>query len=186
VVEALLLPRALPALLDALRLVERLHQASVTSVRRAATSRSGFERPQRPPDEVTQRLCAQYCRRFGDSANRENAAEMVEATAPQHGARNWYAIACLWLVVASWLALALRILLGEMFSIDSTLDWLYVGALLAAPVAGVAGLIAVHRRGEAWLAVTAFVVSLFLPGMYALAYILVDVFFGDLGGADFD
>jgi hypothetical protein len=110
-------------------------------------------------------------------------AQMVDIGAPprQSLQRNWYAIACLWLAVASWLALAFRILSGEIFSIDSALDWLYVTALLAAPVVGVAGLVSIRTRGEPWLAIGAFVVSLLLPAAYALAYLFLRLLFAELG-----
>jgi hypothetical protein len=54
---------------------------------------------------------------------------MAEMTAQSGGLRrNWFAIGALWLVVASWLALAFRALTGDLFGIDSALDWLYVTA----------------------------------------------------------
>jgi hypothetical protein len=110
----------------------------------------------------------------------------IRATGRAPLQRNWYAIACLWLAVASWIALAFRILTGEIFSIDSALDWLYVTALLGAPIAGVAGLIAVRRRGEAWLAIGAFLVSLLLPAAYALVYLLAGLLFAELGAGGLD
>jgi hypothetical protein len=113
---------------------------------------------------------------------------MVEVTARSRAPqpRNWYAIACLWLVVASWLALALRILVLDVFSIDSALDWLYLIVLLSAPIVGAAGLIAVRRRGDALLAVTVFACSLLLPAIYVFVHVLVDVLFGGLGGGGLD
>jgi hypothetical protein len=104
---------------------------------------------------------------------------MAEITA-ESGAlrRNWFAIAALWLVVASWLALAFRLLTWDVFSVESPLDWLYVTAMLAAVVAAVAGLISIRTRGDRWLAITAFVMSLLLPGGYALLYFLVAALFG--------
>jgi hypothetical protein len=112
---------------------------------------------------------------------------MAEITArPVPARRNWFAIAALWLVVASWLALAFRALTGELFGIDSPLDWLYVTAVLGAIVTGAAGLVAIRTRGDGWLAVTAFVTSLLLPALYALVYLLVAVLLGGYGpGADF-
>jgi hypothetical protein len=111
---------------------------------------------------------------------------MAEITTPAHPARrNWFAIAALWLAVASWLALAFRLLTGDIFGIESPLDWLYVAAILGAVVLGAAGLVAVRTRGDAFLAVGAFVASLMLPACYALVYLLVAALLGDLGGADF-
>jgi protein-S-isoprenylcysteine O-methyltransferase Ste14 len=108
-----------------------------------------------------------------------NAGAMAEITAaPQHERRNWFAIAALWLVVASWLALAFRLLTGDVFGIESPLDWLYVTAMLGAIVAAVAGLVAIRTRGDGWLAVTAFAMSLVIPGGYALVYLLVAVLVG--------
>jgi hypothetical protein len=108
---------------------------------------------------------------------------MAEITArPSPARRNWFAIAALWLVVASWLALAFRVLTGDIFGIESPLDWLYVTAVLGAIVLGAAGLVAIRTRGDGWLAVTAFVTSLLLPALYALVYLLVAVLFGGFEG----
>jgi hypothetical protein len=52
------------------------------------------------------------------SGNNELVAEITRPS-PQSLRPNWWAIACLYLVVASWLALALRIMLDEILSIDS-------------------------------------------------------------------
>jgi hypothetical protein len=108
---------------------------------------------------------------------------MAEITAQSGGLRrNWFAIAALWLVVASWLALAFRALTGDLFGIESGLDWLYVTAMLAAVVAAVAGLISIRTRGEPWLAVTALLMSLLVPAGYALMYLLVAVLWGGYDG----
>jgi hypothetical protein len=125
----------------------------------------------------------QYGRRFSRAQIGQTENAMVDIGAPPRESlqRNWSAIACLWLAVASWLALAFRILSGEIFSIDSALDWLYVTALLAAPVVGVAGLISIRRGGEPWLAIGAFVVSLLLPAAYAFAYLILGLLFAELG-----
>ena len=110
------------------------------------------------------------------SGNGEPVAEISAASGGLR--RNWFAIAALWLVVASWLALAFRLLTGDVFGIESPLDWLYVTTMLGAIVVSVAGLIAVRKRGDGWLAVTAFVMSLVVPGGYALLYLLVAVLVG--------
>jgi hypothetical protein len=114
---------------------------------------------------------------------------VVEITrpSPQSLRPNWWAIACLYLVVASWLALALRIMLDEILSVDSALDWAYVTMMLGGIVAGAAGLVAIRTRGDAWLAVSAFFASLLLPAGYALMYLLVAILFGGYGdGGGFD
>jgi hypothetical protein len=111
---------------------------------------------------------------------------VLDVTAPPREALrpNWWAIAALSLVVASWLALALRILTGEILAIDSALDWLYLGAVAGAVAAGAAGLIAIHWRGDAWLAVSAFFASLILPAGYAFLYAIGVIVFGDDPGTD--
>ncbi len=111
----------------------------------------------------------------------------ISTPSPQSLRPNWWAITCLYMVVASWLALALRIMLGEILSINSLLDWAYVATMLGAIVVGAVGLVAIRTRGDAWLAVSAFFASLLLPAGYALMYFLIAVLFGgygDTGGFD--
>lgn len=90
--------------------------------------------------------------------------------------RNVWAISCLGFVITSWgllayLALADAILSGDTAS-DSAFRPVYVllGVMtLVAPVLGIAALVAMRKRGQAWLAWTAFGLALVLPAIYAIA-----------------
>jgi hypothetical protein len=84
--------------------------------------------------------------------------------------RNWPARASVSLVGVSWLALFLRVEFGHIFSIESPLDWFYVVTVATAPLAGLAGLIAIKWRRQPVLAIGAFLLSLALPTIYTIVF----------------
>jgi hypothetical protein len=104
-----------------------------------------------------------------------NTRLVVAQDEAQPSRRNVWAVICLGLVATSWgllayLALADAILSGDTAS-DSSFVPVYglIGVVTAAaPLVGMEGLMAVSRRGQAWLAWVAFVFALMLPAIYTI------------------
>jgi len=64
----------------------------------------------------------------------------------------------------------IRFQIDDILSIDSLLDWFYVGLVAGGVIAGLAGLVAIKWRGHAVLAMGAFLLSLLLPVIYAIVF----------------
>jgi hypothetical protein len=96
--------------------------------------------------------------------------------------RNRWANVALWLVLASWLLLIFRAIVGDLGSINSALDWLFLFVILAALAIATAGVAGIRAHGEALLAITVLGFSLVLPGLYLLAFVLMGLLSG--GTAD--
>jgi hypothetical protein len=100
----------------------------------------------------------------------------VSQVAVRSAKRNVWARGCLGLVIASWSLLGYLTLADAILYEDTASDSSFapVYALLglvivAAPVVGIAGLVAVRRHGQAWHAWPAFGLALLLPTLYTIA-----------------
>ena len=107
-----------------------------------------------------------------------------EALAGLPRARNVWAYVALWLVVLSWVGLGARMVVGDVGSFDSALDWIYVAVAGLAIVTGGAAVAAIRTRGEPAVAITVFVLSLVLPLLYAAFFGLMWILFGESDGGD--
>jgi hypothetical protein len=95
--------------------------------------------------------------------------------------QNRFAYVGLWLVLASWLLLIFRFLAGELGAVDDLFDWLYFAVIAAAMIAATAGVAAIRKHGEGFLAVAVLAFSFLLPALYILFFLFINLTFPDDG-----
>jgi hypothetical protein len=89
----------------------------------------------------------------------------VESSAPATRPRNWFAVAALWVGLATWLILVGSVVAAETFASGDIFDvvaWVALGFATGALVLAVIGITATRTRGETAVAVLALVLVLSL------------------------